>query len=90
MNSKLAFAKKQRTKRKNRKLRNVKRNLKTRKPVKDLSKLTDDEKKTLRKKGSGAFGGIETRDFGDYKTLRVLYRSKRTKDNCNKNGILKD
>jgi len=87
MNSKLAFTKKQRTKRTSRKLRNVKRKLKNRKPVKDLSKVN---KKRLRKQGNGAFGGIETRDFGDYKTLRVLHRSKRTKDNCNKNGILKD
>ena len=40
-------------------------------------------------KDKGCFGGKD-RDLGDYKTLKVIPRSKRTKDNCNKQGVKND
>jgi len=45
------------------------------------------DKGKRKKKTKGAFGGSD-RFLGDYKTLKVLPKSKRTKDNCNKQGIL--
>ncbi|MGD2071947.1 MAG: hypothetical protein PVG65_00450 [Candidatus Thorarchaeota archaeon] len=42
------------------------------------------------KKTKGAFGGIKNRFLGIYKTLKVIPRSKRTKKNCNKEGIIND
>jgi len=42
---------------------------------------------TIRRKpkAKGAFGGT-TKNWGKYKTLRVIPRSKRTPENCNTSG----
>jgi len=41
------------------------------------------------KKAKGKFGG-QDRFLGEYTTLKVISKSKRTKKNCNKQGILND
>ncbi len=45
-----------------------------------------DKRTSKTKLSKGAFGGQDL-FLGDYKTLKVLSKSKRTKDNCNKQGI---
>lgn len=45
-----------------------------------------EEGKPSKKKTTGAFGGRK-RFLGDYKTLKVIPRSKRTKENCNASGV---
>lgn len=42
-----------------------------------------------RKTAKGAFGNKINKSIGDYKTLKVIPKSERTKDNCNNHGIMK-
>lgn len=43
-------------------------------------------KKNKKGKNKGCFGG-KKRFLGNYTTLKVIPRSKRTKDNCNECGV---
>jgi len=54
-----------------------------------LPNLIDTKKKELKKpkKTKGAFGKCHNQDYSNYNTLKVVPRSKRTKENCNSVGI---
>jgi len=43
-----------------------------------------------KKGGGGEFGGVDNHYLGEYKTLKVIPRSKRTKENCNDCGVAND
>lgn len=46
-------------------------------------------KKNKKGKNKGCFGG-KKRFLGNYNTLKVVPKSKRTKENCNEAGVLLD
>jgi len=57
----------------------------------DLIHLLRDRtsKKNRKGKGKGCFGG-NNRFLGGYNSLKVIPRSKRTKENCNEYGVILD